>query len=238
MGAKDNSDFLKYIDDLHDDDNEVRKTAVDIICYFLKIVPISIQRRAVKPLIKVLKNDEYGGMRSYAASALGNIGDKRAVEPLIEALRNDEYEVVRSNAASALGNIGDKQSLGLLLRVLRIEHDNVRYSAATALGRIGDKSAVEPLIEALRNDEYEGVRSNAASALGDIGDKRAIDPLIEALRTDEDMAVKDSSAHSLIYPKGAMNFLKDDERYVIEAQRMIILAQRHRTRMRDQKRML
>lgn len=55
----------------------------------------------------------------------------------------------------------------------------VKADAAKTLVEIGDP-AVEPLIEALRNEDYD-IRENAVLVLGKIGNETAIDPLIEAL---------------------------------------------------------
>lgn len=61
----------------------------------------------------------------------------------------------------------------------------VRREAAKALGKIGDTRAVEPLIQALRDEDWE-VRSGAARALGEIGDARAVEPLIQTLFKEKD----------------------------------------------------
>jgi HEAT repeat protein len=96
----------------------------------------------VEPLIKAL-NDEDFRVRSFAAEALGFIGDDRAVEPLIEALKNgDSY--LRKRAAWALSKI------------------NVKLRA---MCETGDDRAVEPLIEAALNDEDSDVRQFAANSL-------------------------------------------------------------------------
>src|SRR4030042_3481139 len=113
-----------------------------------------------------------------------------------------------------------------LIRLLHHGDPYVEYEGAGALGDIGDPRAVEPLIEALKNDEFSGVRWiaaealsklgapavapligalqhhnddvrwKAAIALGEIGDPRAVEPLI-ALLCDEDRYVKGRAAHAL-----------------------------------------
>jgi len=113
-----------------------------------------------------------------------------------------------------------------LIRLLHHSDPDVQYEAAGALGDIGDPRAVEPLIAALKNDEFSGVRWiaaealcklgapavdpligalqhhnddvrwKAAVALGEIGDPRAVEPLI-ALLCDEDRFVKGRAAHAL-----------------------------------------
>ena len=72
-----------------------------------------------------------------------------------------------------------------LIRLLKHRDLDVQYGAAEALGEIGDSGAVEPLIAALKNDEYSGVRWKAAEALSKIG-APAVEPLIGALSHDDD----------------------------------------------------
>jgi len=113
-----------------------------------------------------------------------------------------------------------------LIRLLSHKDPDIQYEAAGALGDIGDPRAVEPLITALKNDEFSGVRWKAAEslarigppavdaligalqhsdddvrwkaaiALGEIGDQRAIEPLI-GLLCDEDRFVKSRAASAL-----------------------------------------
>jgi len=65
----------------------------------------------------------------------------------------------------------------------------------SVLRGIGDERAVEPLIQALK-DENWSVRVEAANALGTIGDKKAVEPLIQALK-DENWSVRAEAANAL-----------------------------------------
>ena len=71
----------------------------------------------------------------------------------------------------------------------------MRKNSAKALSEIG-QSAVEPLINALKDDEWR-VRWQAAETLGEIGDVRAIKPLINILK-DENNGVRSNSIISLV----------------------------------------
>jgi HEAT repeat protein len=66
---------------------------------------VRIGTPAVEPLIVTLK-DRYSYVRTYAAIALGEIGDKRAVEPLTAIALTDEFYDVRKVANRALENMG------------------------------------------------------------------------------------------------------------------------------------
>ncbi len=67
-------------------------------------------KRAVEPLIEILKKDNDWQMRSDVATALGILGDKRAIEPLIEALKDNDMNV-RLSSIVALKSI-TKQDFG------------------------------------------------------------------------------------------------------------------------------
>lgn len=83
------------------------KDLVLLICSIEAICKLD-KRRAVLPLIDLLKNENWE-VRRDATYNLGYLKDKRAVEPLIELL-NDENKEVRSHAEGAL--LGISLTLG------------------------------------------------------------------------------------------------------------------------------
>jgi HEAT repeat protein len=205
--------------------------------------------RAVEPLVAALK-DEARYVRTTAAEALGKLGDIRAVEPLFAALKNEDMNV-REAAVRALRELGDAGTKALIA-ALKDEEVNVREAAVRALGRIwkltdivelgnsdskvkmaaaealgkrGDVRAVEPLVAALKDEEWfvqkaaiealrelgdagtkpliaalkdrdGSVRKAAAEALGELGDVRAVEPLVAALK-DEARYVRAAAAEAL-----------------------------------------
>ena len=79
-----------------------------------------------------------------------------------------------------------------LIQELKDGNEDVRMRTVLDLWDLfikrGDKRAVEPLIQALKDEEYI-VRANAISALGESGDARAIEPLTQLLN-DKDEHVR------------------------------------------------
>jgi len=58
---------------------------------------------AVSALLRVMKEDEYAFVRSYAIRELGRIGCTDTVSSLIQTMEADESDSVRGKAAKTLG---------------------------------------------------------------------------------------------------------------------------------------
>src|SRR5262249_24431166 len=90
---------------------------------------VRLGRRAARPLIRALENDDNAEVRARAAEALGTLGGEEVVEPLIEALQS-QSELVRERAAKALGTLGDPRACEPLRNLAANDHD--RYVRAAA----------------------------------------------------------------------------------------------------------
>lgn len=152
------------------------------------------QDRSVVPALLPLLHDDHPTVRSYAASALGDLGDKRATEGLIAALRDVRQGVVTS-AIMSLRQLGDQRATEPLIELLDSEDAYIAQEAVEALGDIPDTRAVEPLIRILE-DTKSRLRADAAKSLGGLRDQRAIPALIAGLG-DADTAVRGGCANSL-----------------------------------------
>jgi len=107
-------------------------------------------RRAVKPLIEVLKEFESG-----ESSRLSGF-------PASEALWG-VYE--------ALGKLGDERGIGQLLKVLKEGYSSGRYWAARALGEMRDARALPELERVAREDEIPSVTKAAKEAIEKIKER-------------------------------------------------------------------
>ena len=89
---------------------DVLEKDIDISWEVVRIFGDRVDNKAVKPLIKRLK-DPSNLVREEVANALGKIGDSRAIEPLTQLL-NDEYETkkVIKSAKKAINKIKSKQN--------------------------------------------------------------------------------------------------------------------------------
>ncbi|MEW6086805.1 MAG: HEAT repeat domain-containing protein [bacterium] len=151
---------------------------------------VNIGKPAVKPLITALQNKEANKIQENAIITLGRIGDKRAIKPLTKF--TGQKEAVRALKKIKAG--GDKEYIKIIIPKLKDKNREIRVDAVETLGGMG-KLAVEPLINALKNEDWL-IRSNAAASLGIIKDSTAVEPLILTLG-DKEAHVKRITAYSL-----------------------------------------
>lgn len=139
-----------------------------------------LDNRALNVLIEALHNQEENSMlRTYAASAIGEIGSARQVQhrsasapdqaevalaALLEATREDfnwQASSVRAGLVQGLGAVGQNRAepavLELLNQVLRNVGEDivVRCEAAWSLGRLDNPTARRELIAAAKLVEQE-----------------------------------------------------------------------------------
>jgi len=110
-------------------DNVVRTRAV---CILADIAG----ENAVKPIGKVLKDDEDALVRHEAAFSLGQLGYTSGIAALAEAVRSDPSFFVRHEAAVALGVVGSEEARKTLKDALKDENHEVRESAVVALANL------------------------------------------------------------------------------------------------------
>ena len=183
-------------------------------------------KRALKPLIRILKKRKDYKIRASAARALSKIG-KPAIEPLLKLLRSKNSEV-RMLAAEALADIGDP-AVDRLIDILENIHSDIRKEAAQILGEIGNKRAIEPLIKALGSRNF-GSSIVAIEALDKIDPDWSKSEEAKKLIPLSIKAWKDGntqSRESAVWVLGTLgdervvehliNALKDNDKYVRKA---------------------
>lgn len=155
---------------------------------------------AVPALKEALLNDKKSSVRSFAASALGTIGEsaESAIPSLIYSLKHSDSRT-QSNSAFALGGIGVQGEIvvpELITKLNDQEENEVQANVAFALGEFGieSKQAIQPLLKTLEDDD-QSVRKTAAQSLGKIAEalrdeakkEDTVKALSEALSTVSEM---------------------------------------------------
>jgi phycocyanobilin lyase subunit beta len=147
---------------------------------------IAIGQKAVKPLLELIDNYNYGA-RAWAVRALAGIGDPRGFNTLLDAAKNDFALSVRRAAARGLGTIqwqqmpteeaktSQQQALETLAQVCHDPEWVVRYAAVTGLEALANAASITqpdklsqitaPLLEMANNDEEVAIRARAWMAL-------------------------------------------------------------------------
>ncbi|HSA60963.1 MAG TPA: HEAT repeat domain-containing protein [Nitrospiraceae bacterium] len=142
--------------------------------------------------IAALKDEDWA-IREEAATLLGGLKDPRAVCPLVAILR-DRDRSVREAAVGALTSIGEP-SVVALGDCLADPELSVQEAASAVLASIADGRVLDPLVRALRSQDWI-VRMHAAKALGRIKDPKSIQSLIPLLQ-DKVKAVREETSSTL-----------------------------------------
>jgi HEAT repeat protein len=143
--------------------------------------------RSIAPLLK----DDDPRVRSAAANALGELGDKSVVPQLMDAVdfsagAGSDRETRSINEANrqiakALGQLGDPRAVPILLKMLNSKDSFVKLDAVQALGLLRSPAAVDALMAIATDDNQEPfIAKKAIIALGQIGDPKAV-PALERM---------------------------------------------------------
>jgi deoxyhypusine monooxygenase len=120
----------QYFSDLLDHHDTVVRTRA--VCILADIAG----ENAIKPIGKVLKDDDNALVRHEAAFSLGQLGYASGIAALADAVRSDPSFFVRHEAAVALGVIGSEEARKTLDAALKDESEEVRDSAVVALANL------------------------------------------------------------------------------------------------------
>jgi HEAT repeat protein len=154
------------------------------------------EKKAVEPLIEMLKNDKNSYQRACAAQALGKLGDTKAIQPLKALFKTEKEEKPKFDVAFALVRIAaDKEALEFMMKLSDTKNTWLRREAIKAFGEWGDERAVDALGKVMRERDHH-IRGMAVEALAKIGGATAEKILIEAL-DDINEQVRDSAARAL-----------------------------------------
>jgi HEAT repeat protein len=185
----DDRDRESVLRDLVDEDEEVRRLAVERVAVLptgeaiphlvermgdeswrvrkaavQRLVACSETTQVVDALIVALGDGENTGRRNSAVEALVDCGN-RAVPQLVAAVESLDSDV-RKLVVDALAGISDPRSTPVLIEVLDDPDANVRAAVSDALGAIGGEDAARALQKvAIREGEDQLVRFSALHAM-------------------------------------------------------------------------
>ncbi|MBU8934586.1 MAG: HEAT repeat domain-containing protein [candidate division Zixibacteria bacterium] len=131
------------IDNLADDDYDIRKFIVDIL-------GLIKDETAVDALCKSLWDDNSNVVVS-ATEALGEVGSPKCIPELIKVY--ERVEDARLQAVEAMGKIGDPGTLDTLFGYLETDDPMIKYASIEAIGFTGMLGSIEKLVPILDDND-------------------------------------------------------------------------------------
>ncbi len=146
------------MDSFEDLTTRLRSTAIDESAAAARALGDLGDKRAVEPLVAILKETNSSKVRDAAAVALRDLGDPRALTPLLELIADPKTEGHRGTLVYALGGFDCAGILLQLVQLVIYGNFEVSRQAFTAIesieGTVNPKdwdSSVATLRAALRN---------------------------------------------------------------------------------------
>jgi HEAT repeat protein len=162
----------------------------------------------IRPIIRMMQNDEDVDVRARAAGSLGHfvvMGEwemipYKQIEPIVEALlaqmdNPDTPLAVRRTSLESLGAAYHPRVPVLIADAYESGRFDMQVSAICAMGNSADKLWTHMVVEEFEHPDAE-MRFTAARAAGQIGSSDMVPGLIELL-ADEDLEVQQMAVTSL-----------------------------------------
>ncbi len=163
----------KFLRNIKDEDASVRRAAAEGLA--------EGDERAVYPLIKALRDDNYG-VQDAAMRSLMEIKGECTAYMVLPLLRENSF--LRNTALIILKEMG-RTTIPLLYVLLNDRDDDVRKFALDLIHDIEYCTYPEKLVEMLTGDSNANVRAAASKTLGRLHYKKAVPQLIKALEDEE-----------------------------------------------------
>jgi HEAT repeat protein len=167
------SRITKLISNLDHDNPSKRRSAAEALA--------EGDERAVYPLIKALRDDNFG-VQDAAMHSLMELKGEPTAYMVLPLLRENSF--LRNTAIIILKEIG-QEAVPLLKILLKDKDDDVRKFALDLIHDIGHCGYPEDIVRVLTEDTNANVRAAAAKALGVLHYEKALPRLINALKDDE-----------------------------------------------------
>jgi HEAT repeat protein len=163
---------------------------------------------AVAKLI-LLASEGSKEVRTAAARALGQIGDRQALPVLLEMLKRERNTEARTKAAEALGIMSDTNAIPGLRESLADPQEEVRTEVVCSLGHLGDPNSVNSVIAVLKGPPAN-VQLDASYFLVEIGGAAGISALTANLHdANPDARLGAAFALAMMGQTNALDTLQD-----------------------------
>ena len=181
-----NLSFEQAINELKNDDVEIRKEAVNSLVG-------TTDETAIDPLIEAVTDDN-SQVRFKAAEILGGMGQV-AVAHLIDKFNNAEGSEKRF-LTFALKETGSVKAIPCFVEAASDEDFGTRKVAIRSLGELQAHDEIETISKGLEDEDW-GVRLASIYALGDLASEESIAIIKKARRNEKDKDFKKSCNKTL-----------------------------------------
>lgn len=196
----------------------------------------SNDRRLIKPLTTLLRDDPENGVRQAAAITLETFTKRvpegkliprdcqQIRESLLYVIEDESSDIdTKRRALETVAHFGSNGIEDIILEAHKSFDSKLRQSAIYAMGRTSEMQWIAVLIGDLV-DSDPAIRYEAASSLGELGDETTVTSLAELLH-DDDTQVKASAIRSLGKIGGScvkqqLEQYLDDENHIIRESAM------------------
>ncbi|HEX5138342.1 MAG TPA: HEAT repeat domain-containing protein [Planctomycetota bacterium] len=168
-------------------------TDTDVKCDVIRALGKAQVAEARVPIEEHLEHRD-ATVRSFAAVALEDLGQKESIEPLLKRVKKESDPVARKNACRAVGKCGglvaDEEAAAALLKVLGNDKQNMvkKHAALALLAYRGEKAA--PLVrtkleQAALKTKDRDIRGGIVYTLSFIGDVKTTEPVFLKILEDQ-----------------------------------------------------
>ena len=181
---------------LHEDDREVKKTAISLIG--------AIGGESAARHIMVLVGSDDHWIRKKAVETLATLKDPACKDALLNQLDVERDPKIKTEIIKTVGEVGDAESARRILPHIDNDDMVLRQAVVEAIENTADSSIVHDVLEIMKDAEVN-VRRAAVNILDKVKDPNAIHMLLKALQ-DSDWWVREIATDALVELKtGGLN---------------------------------
>lgn len=140
-------------------------------------------RKAVAPLVALLKKSPDFVTKRYVVEALGLLQDEQAAPALSAEMKGRNF-LVQTSAAWALAHIGNRDGEAMLRNCFKTMESAQKLRCAAMLARLKKKDVQSYLRNQLKTNDNRRAREVIARGLADLGDNSWIPVILKDLRSN------------------------------------------------------
>ncbi len=167
---------------------------VNVIKASIKALGVIKSKRAIEPLLRLLKNKNEE-VRKLSIQSLEQIYASLDSYEKIYEVANSKNMIERKEAIKLLGLLEDENSIDYMINSFKSSDNKIRKLAYTSLVQISKDKLPGQVLEGLKSREWK-IRSLCAKIIGKLGNEQQISLLLDLLK-DPENRVRDTVIDTL-----------------------------------------